>query len=191
VTTQEHGVRPHAFELRSPWNAAEWDRYHAIRKTCLFETYHPWIEYDRHHPDERDPANHPLGFLIDGEMVGSIRIDEKPDRRAVFRMVAIANGLRGRHLGSRLLDMAEGYAADMGASSICLNSVAAAVGFYRRRGYDAYRWQGCTSCPTSVPLTKRLKAAVCSIRYGVPDVRSSLVGTQVGTALPTRVSIAA
>jgi GNAT superfamily N-acetyltransferase len=152
-------VRPHRYELRSPRTEAEWDRYHAIRKTCLFDVYHPWIPYDRDHPDERDLSNRPLGFFIDGQLGGTIRIDFKPDGRAVFRMVAIAAKWRGHHLGSRLLAMAEAYARAQGARSICLNAVQPAFGFYSRHGYVPGRWDGCTACPTSIPVIKPFAAA--------------------------------
>jgi GNAT superfamily N-acetyltransferase len=147
-------VRPHTYELRPLLTEAERDRYHAIRKTCLFDVYHPWIPYDPFHPDEHALGNHPLGFFADGELVGTIRIDLKPDGRAVFRMVAIAAERRGHHFGSRLLSMAEDYARTMGASSICLNSVQPALPFYTHHGYAAVRWEGCTTCPTSTPVMK-------------------------------------
>lgn len=144
------------FTLRALESAAEWDRYHAIRKKCLFDVYHPWIRYDPDHPDEWDPNNHPLGFFLDDEMIGTVRVDLKPDGRAIFRMVAIIESHRGRDCGSRLLRMAEAYASRQGASAICLNSVRDAVRFYSRNGFIANRWEGCTACPTSLPMIKAL-----------------------------------
>jgi GNAT superfamily N-acetyltransferase len=160
-TTQQKAlsVRPYVYELRRLRADAEWDRYHAIRKLSLFETYHPWIPYDRYHPDEHHPDNHPLGFFRDGEMVGTIRIDLKPDGRAIFRMVAIIDGKRGQHLGSRLLRTAEAYAEGSGAAAACLNAVRPALGFYVRHGYTPLQWSGCTSSRESVPLTKPLRRA--------------------------------
>ena len=151
-------MRPLTYQLRPPRDEAEWDRLHAIRQACLFNVYHPWIPYDRDHPDDRDPANHPLGFFLDGTLVGTIRIDLKPDGRAVFRMVAIDEAYRGHHLGSRLMATAEAYALDAGAASVCLNAVAPALGFYLHGGYVPERWLGCTSCPTSTPMRKALRS---------------------------------
>jgi GNAT superfamily N-acetyltransferase len=147
-------VRAYRYELRPPRTEAEWDRYHAIRQTSLFEAYHPWIPYDRDHPDEREPLNRPLGFFIDGRLTGTIRVDLKPDRRAIFRLVAIAEERRGHRLGSRLLAMAEAYARARGAGAVCLNAVAPAFSFYARQGYVPARWEGCTTCPTSIPVMK-------------------------------------
>lgn len=149
-------MRPNTYELRPPRTDAEWNRYHAIRKSCLFDVFHPWIPYDPCHGDDRHPDNHPLGFFLDGEMVGTIRIDLKEDGRAVFRMVAIVNGLRGHHLGSRMLVAAEAFAKERGAVTVCLNAVQPAIGFYERHGYQPCRWRGCTACPSSLPVMKPL-----------------------------------
>ena len=147
------------FELRALQSAVEWDRYHAIRKNCLFDVYHPWIPYDPNHPDEWDPNNHPLGLFLNEQMIGTVRVDLKPDGRAIFRMVAIVETHRGRDCGSRLLRLAEAYADRLGASAICLNSVREAVRFYSRHGFVAERWEGCTACPTSLPRIKALAHA--------------------------------
>ena len=154
-------MRGRSLELRPPRSQAEWDRYHAIRKSCLFDVYHPpgtpqFVAYDRNHPDERDPANHPLVLLLDGEIVGTIRLDIKPDNRAIFRQVAIVDGVRGMTLGTRMLRMAEAWAAKLGAAAVCLNSVREAYRFYERLGFHPTRWDGCTACPTSVPVVKPL-----------------------------------
>jgi GNAT superfamily N-acetyltransferase len=152
-------VRPHSIELRPLRTGAEWDRLHAIRKTCLFDVYHPWIPYDAAHPDDRDPGNHPLGLFGPEGLVGTIRIDLKPDRRAIFRMVAVSAEARGRHLGDRMMGLAEAYARRLGATAGCLNAVREAIGFYARQGYLPERWPGCTACPTSLPMAKLLAAA--------------------------------
>lgn len=148
-------MRAPVFELRRPRTADEWAEYHFIRKSCLFDVYHPWIPYDPTHPDEADPANHSLVLVRDGQVVGTVRIDIKPDRRAVFRMVAVKPEARGG-TGSHLLDMAESYAVAKGADTLCLNSVRPAFDFYRRHGFEPGQWDGCTSNPTEIPVTKPL-----------------------------------
>jgi GNAT superfamily N-acetyltransferase len=129
---------------------------HTIRKTCLFDVYHPWIPYDAAHPDDRDPHNHPLGLFRDGDLVGTLRVDAKPDGRAIFRLLAIAPEARGLGLGSRLMALAEDYVRDLSATSVGLNAVREALGFYLHHGYRPERWPGCTTCPTSTPVTKPL-----------------------------------
>ena len=152
-------MRPRSLQLRAPRGSREWARYHELRRHCLFEKYHAkgslhYFEYDSFHPDEDDPANHPLVFLADGQIIGTIRIDIKPDGRAIFRLVAIDDTWQGRGLGSTMLDMAEDYARECGARTICLNAVPDAWSFYIRHGFAPERWVGCTSNPTETPMVK-------------------------------------
>jgi GNAT superfamily N-acetyltransferase len=137
----------------------EWARYHDIRKRCIFEEYHGekaryHFTYDPAHPDERDPANHPLVFLADGMVIGTIRIDIKPLGCAVFRLVAIDTPWQGKGLGTIMLEMAEAYARARGVQKICLNSVPRAYTLYARNGFNPAHWDGCTQNPTEIPVVK-------------------------------------
>lgn len=154
-------MRPRSLWLRTPRSSHEWLRYHDIRRRCLFEKYNGkstpyYAEYDPDHPDERDPANHPLALIADGEVIGTIRIDLKPDGRAVFRLVAIDDPWQGQGLGTAMLAMAEKYACDWGARAICLNAVPPAFDFYVRQGFRPRRWEGCTHNPSETPVVKPL-----------------------------------
>ena len=174
-------MRPRSLQLRAPRSAGEWARYHEIRERCLFEKYHGkgtphYFQYDPDHPDESDPANHPLVFLAGRYVIGTIRIDIKRDGRAVFRLVAIDEAWQGHGLGSTMLIMAEDLARDHGANMICLNAVPDACRFYTRLGFTPERWEGCTSNPTEVPVVKhlaepaKLYAAIAAIPVGVAAV---------------------
>jgi GNAT superfamily N-acetyltransferase len=154
-------VRPRSLQLRAPRSSHEWVRYHEIRERCLFEKYHAkgtphYFQYDPDHPDESDPANHPLVFLADRHVIGTIRIDIKANSRAIFRLVAIDDPWQGRGFGSTMLSMAEDQAREFGADTICLNAVPDAYRFYARHGYAPERWLGCTSNPTEIPVVKLL-----------------------------------
>ena len=154
-------MRPRSLRLRAPRSSREWLRYHEIRKRCLFEKYNGkntpfYFEYDPDHPDENDPANRPMVFVADRSVIGTIRIDFKPDGRAIFRLVAIDDPWQGQGLGTTMLNMAENYARDRGADTICLNAVPDAYRFYTRHGFAPERWQGCTSNPTEIPVVKHL-----------------------------------
>ena len=162
-TKQHKGrpVRPRSLRLRAPRSPREWARYHEIRRRCLFEKYNGkgtphYFEYDPDHPDESNPANHPLVFLADGRVVGTIRIDIKRDGRAIFRLVAIDDPWQGQGLGTTMLGMAEDHARDCGADTLCLNAVPDAYRFYTRHGYAPERWEGCTGNPTEIPVVKHL-----------------------------------
>ena len=154
-------MRPRRLELREPRSETEWDRLHATRKTHIFDVYHPpdgpWpCEYDPAHPDDRDPANMPLLLFADGEVAGTLRLDLKPDGRAVIRLVALDPGFRGGGLGAAILEMAEGLAIASGARTLCVNAQPGVVGFYARRGFAPGRWEGCTTCPRGIPMVKPL-----------------------------------
>lgn len=154
-------MRPRSLELRAPRSDAEWDRLHAIRRTHIFDVYHspdgPWpCEYDPAHPDDRDPANRPLLLVADGAVAGTLRLDLKPDGRAVVRLVALEPGVRGGGLGATMLGMAEALARASGARTLCVNAQPGVVGFYARLGFEPGRWEGCSSCPRGVPMTKGL-----------------------------------
>ncbi|MDQ1079853.1 GNAT family N-acetyltransferase [Pseudoroseomonas cervicalis] len=139
----------------------ERQRYHALRENCIFDLYHradgPYpCRYDPGHPDERDPANHPL-ILAEGDAVlGTIRIDMKPDGRAVLRLIAIDPAQRGAGLGALLLAEAEAYARRLGASRLCVNARRPAMGFYARSGFQPGAWEGQSRCPEAVAMLKPL-----------------------------------
>jgi GNAT superfamily N-acetyltransferase len=187
LTKQQKGrpVRPRSLRLRTPRSARERARYHDIRKRCLFEKYNGkdtphYFEYDPDHPDESDPANHPLVFLADGRVIGTIRIDIKPDGRAIFRLVAIDDPWQGQGLGTTMLAMAEAYARDRGADTICLNAVPDAYRFYTRHGFVPERWQGCTSNPTEIPVVKYPAAG--AMRFAAPPGLSGAMAAAMPAA---------
>jgi predicted N-acetyltransferase YhbS len=91
-------------------------------------------------------------------VIGTIRIDIKHDGRAVFRLVAIDDPWQGQGLGATMLAMAEAYARDCGAETICLNAVMDAYRFYTRHGFVPEGWEGCTRNPTEIPVVKHLAA---------------------------------
>lgn len=161
VTAEWWLVRPRSIELRAPRSQDEWDRLHAIRKTHIFDVYHPpdgpWpCEYDPAHPDDRDPANRPLLLVVDGEVAGTLRLDLKPYGKAVVRLVALEPGFRGGGLGASMLELVQAAATAAGAHSLCVNAQPGVVGFYTRLGFAPGRWKGCTACPRGVPMVKVL-----------------------------------
>jgi GNAT superfamily N-acetyltransferase len=179
-------LRPRSLKLRAPRSQDEWDRLHAIRKQFIFDLYHPpdgpWpCEYDPAHPDDRDPANRPLLLFVDGEAAGTLRLDLKPDERAVVRLVALAPGFRGGGLGAAMLGFAEALARASGARRLCVNAQPGVVGFYARRGFAPGRWEGCSSCPRGVPMAKALAAGLS----GAPGVRGAMASARA-SARPGR-----
>ena len=77
-----------------------------------------------------------------------------------------------------MLGLAEALARASGARSLCVNAQPGVVGFYARRGFAPGRWEGCSSCPRGVPMTK-------AFARPQPEAGSALVGARgaVGGAL--------
>ncbi len=183
VTAEWWPVRPRSLQLRAPRSEYEWDRLHAIRKTCIFDVYHPpdgpWpCEYDPAHPDDRDPANRPLLLLVDGEVAGTLRLDLKLDGRTVVRLVALGPDFRSGGLGASMLEMAEAQARTSGARALCVNAQPEVVGFYARQGFAPGRWEGCTACPRGIPMTKVLAGEL----PGAPGQRRAATGASLRKA---------
>ena len=95
-------------------------------------------------------------MIVDGEVAGTLRVDFKPDGRAVVRLVALDPDFRRGGLGASMLEMAEAVARASGARALCVNAQPEVVGFYARQGFAPGRWEGCTACPRGVPMTKVL-----------------------------------
>ena len=72
----------------------------------------------------------------------------------------------------------------MGLDSICLNSVPDAYGFYVRHGFRRWRWDGCTSNRTEIPVMKLLPGIGTTHRAGrlrYPPPFLDRVGSSVGS----------
>ena len=128
---------------------------------------------DADYPDEWSPGHQPLVFLCGHEVTGTIRIDFKPAGRAVFRLIAIDTPRQGQGLGNIMLEMAEDYARARGVDSICLNSVPDAYGFYVRHGFRRWRWEGCTSNRTEIPVMKLLPPTLGTTLARYPSLQQS------------------
>jgi len=121
-------------ELRVPVSDADWVAYHAIRRHVLFELRGQGFAYDANHPDEHQPAHHPMLLWIGNVPVGAIRIDVH-GAEAIFRRVAIRADLQRRGYGRRLLELAEGFARGQGCVRVESHVDPGAIGFYYRCGY--------------------------------------------------------
>lgn len=123
-----------SLELRRPSSKQEWTAYHDIRRTVLFERRGRFGVYDASHPDEHKPDNHPLLLFVDGEPVGTIRVD-LPRDSAIFRRVAVREDLQRRGYGRAMLILAEQFARERGSRRIQSFVDRGAVEFYERCGF--------------------------------------------------------
>lgn len=124
------------FRLRPPETPADWEAYHRIRRDVLLEAQ----KYAVEHPDESAPGHHPMLLWLEGEPVGSIRIDIDTAGRAGLRLVAVHPDLQKRGCGRALLRLAEDFARAQGCTRTVLYSTLDAVGFYAKAGYSEDDW---------------------------------------------------
>jgi GNAT superfamily N-acetyltransferase len=123
------------YELRTPTAATDWQDYHRIRRTVLWEARGHFGVYNASHPDELAPQNLPLLLAYRGVAVGVARLDRQPDGRGVIRRMAIDTHIQRQGHGRALLNLLERRARDLGISILEVNSAEDAVTFYRKAGY--------------------------------------------------------
>lgn len=123
------------YELTKVETPSDWAAYHAIRRDVLFEAREDW-DYDPDFPDERKPENLPLLLKADGVALGTVRLDLRPNRVAIVRLVAItAERQRSGH-GTALLKTLETIARSLHVAELRIYAAADAVGFYRKNGFE-------------------------------------------------------
>ena len=141
------------YVLRSPSSTEEWEAYHGVRRKVLFENRGRIGVYDKNHPDEGREGNYPLILLLDGGVIGVIRVDIN-GKQAIFRRVAIREDLQRAGHGGALLALAESFARTKGCDYIWSDVAPDAVGFYERCGYTIV--PSATMIGTSISMRKNL-----------------------------------
>ena len=107
--------------------------YHSMRKRMLFDPV--GRPYDDDHPDESRDRNHRRVLLLDGQLIGTVRIDiDGPT--AAFRLVTIREELQGRGYGRRLVRLSEDFARDMGCRRVVVVAGDQSVRFWEKCGYS-------------------------------------------------------
>jgi GNAT superfamily N-acetyltransferase len=119
--------------LAPPETAEEWEQYHRIRRTVLWERRGLLETYDERHPDEHRPGHHPLLLTFDLEPIGVVRVDVD-GRTASFRRVAVREDVQRQGHGRVLLDLAEAFARRQGCSRLQSAVASDAVSFYEKWG---------------------------------------------------------
>jgi len=120
-------------ELVPPSTVELLAEYHAMRKRMLFDSV--GRPYDSNHPDESLDRNHRRVLLLDGQVIGTIRIDiDAPD--AAFRLVTIREDLQRLGFGRRLIELSESFARSLGCRRVTVNTGERAVGFWVKCGYS-------------------------------------------------------
>jgi N-acetylglutamate synthase-like GNAT family acetyltransferase len=118
----------------------EWERYHFIRRTELFEARGRFGVYDPKHADEFLPNHFPLLLKLDGQGIATTRLDIRDGDVAIVRLVAVVRSEQGRGHGRVLAARTEAFARDLGVAKLVVNAAANAVGFYQRLGFLPEPW---------------------------------------------------
>ena len=115
-----------AYSLRQPGSDAEWESYHAIRRSVHFE--------DGEAGDSPEDG-YALLLWCDDRAVGTIQVDPLDDATAALRLVAIAPSEQGHGHGRAMMREAEGFARAIGCSKAVVYATPEAAGFYDALGY--------------------------------------------------------
>jgi N-acetylglutamate synthase-like GNAT family acetyltransferase len=128
------------YELNPPATPAEWQAFHDIRRTELFERRGRHGIYNPNHPDDVDAHKRPLLLRCDGRPVGTVRLDDFGDGTGCVRLVAVTAPEQGRGHGRKLQEMVETLARDQGIHTLYINAAPTAVGFYEKTGWSRHTW---------------------------------------------------
>lgn len=124
-------------ELISPTTDSEWNAYHRIRESVLWEARGLIGLYDSSHPDEYKENNYPKLLVHESNPVGVVRIDLDIDAQSAgFRRVAISSKKQRKGYGSELMRLAESFARAHGCDKLHANVSTDAILFYEKLGYE-------------------------------------------------------
>lgn len=115
-------------------DAADWQVYHAIRRSSLWEE-RGLDGYDDARPQERFAHHHALLLKLNEKGIGTTRLDDLRDGTGIVRLVAIIASRRRQGHG-RVLDlMVEDYAQEIGLSRLFVSATSDAEGVNTATGW--------------------------------------------------------
>ncbi|RXF05139.1 bifunctional GNAT family N-acetyltransferase/hotdog fold thioesterase [Pseudoalteromonas sp. PS5] len=122
------------FEVTSPQSSEDWQAYYQLRWQVLRA---PWDQPRGSEQDDLEQeADHRYIKNNEGEVLGVARLHFNNHQQAQVRYMAVAEGHRGHHLGSRLLHELEIIAWTQKAQELVLFARERALPFYQRHGYE-------------------------------------------------------
>jgi len=133
------------YRLSRPESEADWDAYHRIRRTVLFEARGRFGVYDPLHSDEFLTENRPLLLFHLGGAIGTVRLDFPLGGIAYIRLLAIVPEKQKRGHGRVLLALLERQALELGATVFEVNSANDSIGFYEKASFSLVHGGGQTS----------------------------------------------
>jgi GNAT superfamily N-acetyltransferase len=112
--------------------------YHHIRRLVLNGGSD---EYIPNGPEEVKKENLSLLLKHAGEPIGTVRLDQKADRKAIVRLVAIVSDLQRQGHGTVLMDRVERLAISLGIQELLVHALPSASGFYLKLGYSPFEFE--------------------------------------------------
>jgi GNAT superfamily N-acetyltransferase len=129
-----------SYTLARPLTDKDWRVFHEIRRKVLFEGRHRDVVYDENHPHDRAPNNQPLLLKLDGQPLGTVRLDDFGNGTGCVRLVAIIQAEQGRGHGRELGRLVDELARSIGIHTLYVNAAPEAVGFYEKGGWVRHVW---------------------------------------------------
>lgn len=130
---------PRSYQLIQVSDPNHWQAYHDIRRKVLWENRGK-TGYDDKHQDESLPDHHPLLLMLNGEHIGTTRLDDLKNGTGIVRLVAIADPFQKNGHGRQLSALVEDYARALGIKTLYVNAAPEALGFYQKLGWEPYKW---------------------------------------------------
>ncbi len=162
-------VRTREVVMKPVETKKEWTEYHRIRKSELFDRYQPEVQYDPEQKDEFKNKNHPMVFYLGNQIIGTVRLDEKPKKQLIMRLMAIDEPLQRQNYGSQALKLIETWALEQKYKHLVLNAQPAVIDFYLKNGFEADYWKGDAHSDCGcVPMGKEL--LVKKEKWSLPDL---------------------
>jgi ribosomal protein S18 acetylase RimI-like enzyme len=122
------------YQVRQPENEEEFKRYYRFRWQLLRA---PWNQPEGSEIDElEDQSFHVMAVNDSDETIGVARLQFNSDTEAQIRYMAVARACERQGIGRELVSAMEKHARDSGINIILLDAREAAVGFYKKLGYE-------------------------------------------------------
>ncbi|CCQ10202.1 galactoside O-acetyltransferase [Pseudoalteromonas luteoviolacea B = ATCC 29581] len=122
------------FQVTTPQSSEDWQAYYHLRWQVLRA---PWSQPRGSEQDDLEQeSEHRFIRNNHGEVLGVARLHFNNQDEAQVRYMAVAEGHRGQHLGSRLLHELEKIAWTQEAKTLVLYARERALSFYERHGYE-------------------------------------------------------
>ena len=122
------------FQVSTPQSSEDWQAYYQLRWQVLRA---PWGEPRGSEQDDLEQdAEHRFIKNKEGDVLGVARLHFNNHEQAQVRYMAVAEGNRNQHIGSRLLHDLEKIAWTQNADELVLFARERALEFYKRHGYE-------------------------------------------------------